>query len=67
MVGDLWYGVATQGMTEGRHPGFEPPICRGKKKMLKGESSRGKKKMLKGESKWEKLKGECKSAKVQTN
>jgi hypothetical protein len=65
MVGDLWYGVATQGMTEGRHPGFEPPICRGKKKMLKGESSRGKKENAQGGEQVGKAQGgvqKCKSA-----
>jgi hypothetical protein len=54
MVGDLWYGVATQGMAEGRRPGFEP------------QSEGERKKSARGSAREEKKKGSRGSAKVQT-
>jgi hypothetical protein len=47
MIGDLWYGVATQGRTEGRCPGFEP-------QSVKSEKAQG------GVQNLKRLKGECK-------
>jgi hypothetical protein len=55
MVGNLWYGGGNARHDRRKTSRVRIPICRGNKKMLKGEC------------KWEKLKGECKSAKVQTN
>jgi hypothetical protein len=47
VVGDLWYTVATQGMGEGRRPGFEPQSEGEKKKSSRG-SARGKNKKAQG-------------------
>jgi hypothetical protein len=47
MVGDLWYGVATHGMTEERRPGFEPQSA-GEKKKAQGGVQGGEKKGSRG-------------------